>query len=68
MEKVLFKADTQPALPAPSAPPAVNPGVPLQTAIMAPQQVLAPQQLLGPQPHLNFKNSAAPKMIMIINS
>jgi hypothetical protein len=56
------KPDTQPALPALSAPTAVNPGVPLQPAVMA------PQQLLNPQPNLNFKNSAAPKTITIINS
>ncbi len=62
------KPDIQPALPAPSAPPAVNPGVPLQPVVMAPQQVLAQQQVLGPQRNLNFKNLAAPKTITIINS
>ena len=68
MEMCYTKLDTQPALPAPSAPPAVNPGVPLQSAVMALQQILAPQQLLGPQPNLNFKNLAAPKTITFSNS
>jgi hypothetical protein len=67
-KKCCTKSDKQPALPAPSAPPAVNPGVPLQPAVMAPQQFLKPQQLMGPQPNLNFKNSVAPKTITIINS
>jgi hypothetical protein len=53
---------TQPALPAPSAPPAVNPGLCVQPA------ALGPQQVLGPQPNLNFQKLAAPKSITIINS
>jgi hypothetical protein len=58
-KKCCTKSDTQPALPEPSAPPAVNPGVPA---------VLAPQQLLGPRINLNFKNLPAPKTFTIINS
>jgi hypothetical protein len=55
-KKCCTKPDTQPALPAPSAPPAVNPGVSVQPAV------------LGPQPNMNFQKSAAPKSITILNS
>ncbi len=55
-------SNIQPALPAPSAPPAVNPQFPLQPAVMAPQQTLVPQ------PNLNFKNLPARKTLTIINS
>jgi hypothetical protein len=61
-KKCCTKSNTQPALPAPSAPLAVTPQVPSQPAIMAPQQALVPQ------PNLNFKNLPAPKTITIINS
>ncbi len=54
--KCCTKSETQPALPALSAPPAVNPNILVQPAI------------LGPQPTLIFKKLAAPKSITIINS
>jgi len=61
-KKCCTKPDTTPTLLVPSAPPAVNPGVSVQSA------VLGPQQVLGPQPNLNFQKSVAPKSIMVINS
>jgi len=48
------KPDIQPALPALSAPPAVNPGVPLQPVVMAPQQVMAKRKRTQQKKRLSF--------------
>jgi hypothetical protein len=59
-KKCCTNSHTQSAMPATSAPPAVNPQVLSQPTVMAPQQALVPQP--------NFKNLPATKTITIINS
>jgi hypothetical protein len=61
-KKCCTKTMNQSEILAPTAPPAVNPNVPLQTAQPVPQ----PIPVLTP--NFNFKKSAAPKSITIINS